>query len=125
MSRPVPNVSWRQRFNISRVAIEYPRLTLGFWLAVCVAGAIGFSTLKYNLLPDITFPVVVVNAQTQSPTALATEQTLTRPLEAKLGHLPGIAKVRSSSYPGRATVSLAFDVGTNLEAANDLVKPHR
>jgi multidrug efflux pump subunit AcrB len=122
MSRPVPNVSWRQRFNISRVAIEYPRLTLGFWLAICVAGAIGFSTLKYNLLPDITFPVVVVNAQTRSPTALETEQTLTRPLEAKLQTLPGVSKVRSSSYPGQATVSLAFDVGTNLEASNELVK---
>ncbi len=122
MIRHVPKVSWRERFNISRVAIQYPWLTLGFWLAVCIAGAIGFSTLKYNLLPDITFPVVVVNAQTRLPTALETEQKLTRALEAKLQTLPGVAKVRSSTYPGQTTVSLAFDVGTNLEAASDLVK---
>ncbi len=122
MIRHVPKVSWRERFNISRVAIQYPWLTLGFWLAVCVAGAIGFSTLKYNLLPDITFPVVVVNAQTRLPTALETEQKLTRALEAKLQTLPGVAKVRSATYPGQTTVSLAFDVGTNLEAASDLVK---
>ncbi len=122
MLRPVPKVSWRERFNISRVAIHYPWLTLGFWLAVCVAGAIGYSTLKYNLLPDITFPVVVVNAQSNTPTALETETKLTRPIEAKLQNLPGVAKVRSSAYPGQTTVSLAFDVGTNLEAASDLVK---
>ncbi len=122
MVRHVSKVSWRERFNISRVAIAYPWLTLGFWLAVCVAGAIGFSTLKYNLLPDITFPVVVVNAQAPTATALETEQKLTRPLEAKLQQLAGVSKVRSSTYPGQTAVSLAFDVGTNLEAASDLVK---
>lgn len=122
MVRHVPKISWRERFNISRVAIAYPWLTLGFWIAVCVAGAIGFSTLKYNLLPDITFPVVVVNAQAPTATALETEQKLTRPLEAKLQNLAGVSKVRSSSYPGQTAVSLAFDVGTNLDAASDLVK---
>ncbi len=122
MVRSVPKVSWRQRFNISRVAIQYPWLTLGFWLAVCAAGAVGFSTLKYNLLPDITFPVVVVNAQAQLSTTVETETKITRPLEAKLQNLPGVAKVRSSTYPGQATVSLAFDVGTNLEAASNSVK---
>ena len=87
-----------------------------------VAGAIGFSTLKYNLLPDITFPVVVVTAQAPTATPLETEQKLTRPLEAKLQNLAGVSKVRSSTYPGQTAVSLAFDVGTNLEAASDLVK---
>ena len=116
------NSSWRERFNISRVAIQYPWLTLGFWLAVCVAGAVSFRTLKYNLFPDITFPVVVVNAQAPLTTALATEQALTRPLEARLQTLLGVAKVRSATYPGQTTVSLAFDVGTNLEASRDLVQ---
>ena len=48
----------RERFNISRIAIEHPRLTVAFWIALCICGWMAFRTLKYALLPDITFPVV-------------------------------------------------------------------
>ncbi|WP_218079301.1 efflux RND transporter permease subunit [Anthocerotibacter panamensis] len=122
MVQPAPNVSFRERFNISRLAIQYPWLTLGFWLAVCALGVVGFNTLKYNLFPDITFPVVVVNIQAPFKTSLDTEKLLTRPLEERLKSLKGVTKVRSSTYPGQATVSLAFDVGTDLEAASNAVE---
>jgi multidrug efflux pump subunit AcrB len=110
-------MSLRSRFNISRFAIDYPWLTLGFWIAISVAGLLAFSSLKYALFPDITFPVVVVNASAELSTAQATEDTLTQPLEKALKGLEseGLSGVRSSTYPGRAIVSLSFDVGTNLE----------
>ncbi|PSB30675.1 efflux RND transporter permease subunit [Stenomitos frigidus] len=110
-------MSLRSRFNLSRLAIDYPWLTLGFWIAVSVAGLLAFSSLKYALFPDITFPVVVVNASAELTTAQATETKLTQPLEQALQKLEaeGLSGVRSSTYPGRAIVSLSFDVGTNLE----------
>ncbi|WP_287128334.1 efflux RND transporter permease subunit [Candidatus Cyanaurora vandensis] len=116
------NLSLRERFNISRLAIRYPWLTLGFWLAVCILGAVSFRNLKYNLFPDITFPVVIVNAQAPLATALATETALTRPLEKQLATLAGVTKIRSTTYPGQTTVSLAFDVGTDLAASEQAVK---
>lgn len=110
-------MSLRERFNISKLAIEYPWLTLGFWLAVSIAGLMAFSSLKYALFPDITFPVVVVNASAELATAQETETKLTTPLEQALKGLKkdGLNGVRSSTYPGRAIVSLSFEVGTNLE----------
>jgi len=110
-------MSSRERFNISKLAIDYPWLTLGFWLAVSVAGLMAFSSLKYALFPDVTFPVVVVNAAATLTTALETEAKLTQPLEQALRSLKpdGLSGVRSSTYPGRAIVSLSFEVGTNLE----------
>ncbi|MBW4694310.1 MAG: efflux RND transporter permease subunit [Lyngbya sp. HA4199-MV5] len=110
-------MSLRERFNISKLAIEYPWLTLGFWLAVSVAGLMAFSSLKYALFPDVTFPVVVVNASAELATAQETETKLTVPLEQALRGLEseGLNGVRSSTYPGRAIVSLSFEVGTNLE----------
>ncbi|MBW4471922.1 MAG: efflux RND transporter permease subunit [Stenomitos rutilans HA7619-LM2] len=110
-------MSLRERFNISKLAIEYPWLTLGFWLAVSIAGIMAFSSLKYALFPDITFPVVVVNASAELATAQETETKLTAPLEQALKGLEkeGLNGVRSSTYPGRAIVSLSFEVGTNLE----------
>ncbi len=110
-------MSLRERFNISRLAIAYPWLTLGFWIAVSVAGLLAFSSLKYALFPDITFPVVVVNASASLATAQDTEAKLTQPLEQALQTLDkqGLNSIRSSTYPGRTIVSLSFDVGTSLE----------
>jgi multidrug efflux pump subunit AcrB len=114
----------RERFNISRLAIAYPWLTLSFWLAVTVAGILAFSSLKYALFPDITFPVVVVSAQGPFTTALDTETRLTQPLEQALQALrdDGLDDIDSSSYPGQSAVRVSFAVGTNLEESSRKVE---
>ncbi len=113
--------SKRDRFNLSRLAIQYSWLTLSFWLAVMVAGILAFSSLKYALFPDITFPVVVVNSNAPLTTALDTETNLTIPIEQRLKSLK-VDDIRSSTYPGQSVVSLAFPVGTNLEASTRTVE---
>ena len=108
----------RERFNLSRLAIKYSRVTIGFWIAMVVAGLLAFSSLKYALFPDITFPVVVVNAQVPLETAVETEQKLTRPIEERLFPLAGLDQMVSSTYPGRTVVTLYFDVGTDLNSSS-------
>ncbi|MBW4657534.1 MAG: efflux RND transporter permease subunit [Drouetiella hepatica Uher 2000/2452] len=114
--------AFRDRFNISRWAIDYPWLTIGFWLAVTVAGLLAFSSLKYALFPDITFPVVVVNASAPLAAVLDTESQLTQPIEQELKSLPGLDEIRSTTYPGQTVVSLAFAVGTDLEESRQQVE---
>lgn len=114
--------SVRERFNISRWAIQYPWLTLSFWIAVSVAGLLAFTSLKYALFPDITFPVVVVNASAPLTTALDTERSLTKPLEQDLQQISEVTDVQSTTYPGRSVVSLRFNVGTNLEQSTQAVE---
>ncbi|HIK07520.1 MAG TPA: efflux RND transporter permease subunit [Trichormus sp. M33_DOE_039] len=114
--------SARERFNISRLAIEFSWLTVSFWIAVAVAGFLAFSSLKYALFPDITFPVVVVNATAPEQTAVDTEAKLAIPIEERLRSLEGLEDIRSSSYPGQAAVSLSFAVGTNLETSTSNVE---
>ncbi|MHC5827807.1 MAG: efflux RND transporter permease subunit, partial [Nostoc sp.] len=82
--------SARELFNISKWAIKFSWLTVSFWIAVTVAGVLAFSSLKYALFPDITFPVVVVNATAPLTTALDTEAKLTQPLEERLRSLEGL-----------------------------------
>ncbi|MBR8837717.1 MAG: efflux RND transporter permease subunit [Stigonema ocellatum SAG 48.90 = DSM 106950] len=115
MIKPNRPKSVRERFNISGLAIQYSWLTLSFWIAVAVAGVLAFSSLKYALFPDISFPVVVVNATAPLTTALDTEAKLTKPLEQGLRALEGLDEINSSTYPGQTAVSLSFAVGTNLE----------
>ena len=118
----MPAPSLRERLNISKLAIRYSWLTMGFWIAVVVAGCLAFSSLKYALFPDITFPVVVVSASVPAETALATESQLTNPIEQQLAELPADVGTRSSTYPGRSVISLEFPVGADLAEANQLVE---
>ncbi|MFN6513850.1 MAG: efflux RND transporter permease subunit [Nostoc sp. CreGUA01] len=114
--------SAREFFNISKLAIKFSWLTVSFWIAVTVAGILAFSSLKYALFPDITFPVVVVNATAPLTNALDTEAKLTKPIEERLGSLAGLENIRSSTYPGQTAVGLSFAVGTNLETSTKEVE---
>lgn len=114
--------SARELFNISKLAIQFSWLTVSFWIAVTVAGVLAFSSLKYALFPDITFPVVVVNATAPLTTALDTEAKLTQPLEERLRSLEGLENIRSSTYPSQTAVALSFAVGTNLETSTKEVE---
>ncbi|MBN3870377.1 efflux RND transporter permease subunit [Nostoc sp. JL33] len=122
MVKPHNSKSARELFNISKLAIQFSWLTVSFWIAVTVAGVLAFSSLKYALFPDITFPVVVVNATAPLTTALDTEAKLTQPLEERLRSLKGLEDIRSSTYPGQTAVSLSFAVGTNLETSTKKVE---
>ncbi len=122
MLKPNSPTSVRERFNISRLAIKYSWLTISFWIAVTVAGLLAFSSLKYALFPDVTFPVVVVNASAPLTTALDTETKLTIPLEQRLRSLEGLEDVRSSTYPSQTAISLSFVVGKNLEESTRQVE---
>ncbi|PSB05328.1 cation transporter, partial [filamentous cyanobacterium CCP2] len=112
----------RERFNISRWAIQSPWLTISFWLAVSIAGLLALSSLRYALFPDVTFPVVVVNASVPLVSALETEASLTEPIEQEVAGLEGVTDVNSTTYAGRSVVSLRFEVGSDLAESTQNVE---
>ncbi|MEL6468792.1 MAG: efflux RND transporter permease subunit [Cyanobacteria bacterium J06623_4] len=124
----------RERLNISRLAIRHAGVTLCCWIAIALFGLYAFSTLKYALFPDITFPVVVVSATMPDtvdsvaattktvPTALETESQVTIPLEAQLQSVEGLKKVVSSTFAERSRFNLRFRVGTSLPEATAAVE---
>ncbi len=111
------NLSARERFNISRIAIAFPWLTFVLWIGVAVAGIFAFRTLRYSLLPDITFPVVVVNARGPMTDTADTAEQLSRPIENHLKSLENLNEVRASIHPGRVAVTVSYTVGTDLESS--------
>lgn len=107
-------MSLREKLNISRWAIAHPRLTISFWLAIAVAGIFAYTSLKYALFPDITFPVVLVNASAPLTTTLDTEAKLTIPLEKSVTSLPDFQDVTSTTYSGQAIITVSFFPGTDI-----------
>ena len=109
------------RWNLSHWAIDHPRFTIGFWLAIAVAGLLAFSSLKYALFPEVSFPVVIVQSNGAGLDLAQTEQQLTIPLEEKLVTIAD-ADVQSSTYPGQTVASVIFLMGQSLEQATTAVE---
>ncbi len=122
MPAPHLTTSLRERFNISRLAINHPRLTVAFWMALVVVGAAAAGSLKFALFPDVTYPVVVVQAAAPIDGAEQTEARLTLPIEQALRALPGTSDVGSTTYPGQVVINVPFDVGSDLEASRQTVE---
>ena len=109
----------RQRWNISRFAIAKPWFTIYFWLTVTIAGLFALSNLKYALFPEVSFPVVVVQAKATFDTAIETEKEITAPIEKaiKILETKGMYELRSSTYPGQTVINMAFSTLKNLTSA--------
>ncbi|MDT9338892.1 efflux RND transporter permease subunit, partial [Trichodesmium erythraeum 21-75] len=109
----------RRRWNISRWAIAKPWLTICFWLTVTIAGLFAFTSLKYALFPEVSFPVVVLQAQGNFDTAIETENAITAPIEnaVKVLEKKGMYELRSSTYPGQTVINMAFSTLNNLKSA--------
>lgn len=118
----LPKPTSRERFNISRIAIAMPWLSISFWLTITVAGFFALSSLKYALFPDITFPVVVVSAEAPLTATSETERQVTQPIEQAMQSLKGVNDLRSSTFPNQTAVSLSFEVGTSLDQARQTVE---
>ena len=108
--------------NLSSWAIKHFRLTIAFWLAIAVAGVFAFGSLKYALFPDITFPVIIIRAESGLEQVLETEKDLTIPIESSVKALPGLTDIESTIYPRQTIVSLLFDTGINIKNAEENVK---
>ncbi len=92
-------------------------------LSVVLMGA-GFyaaSTLPLDAVPDLTN--VQVQILTTSPTLgpVEVEQFITFPVENAMSGLPGVSEIRSISRIGLSAVTVAFEDGTDIYWARNLI----
>ena len=107
--------------NISEFSIKRPIFVTMLILVVLVLGFISFTRLPIDLMPDITFPTLLVFTSYPNTAPEEMEQIITRPIEEALSSVPGVEEIFSRSSQGSSSVRVMFDWGTNLEeAANDI-----
>jgi HAE1 family hydrophobic/amphiphilic exporter-1 len=84
-------------------------------------GAISFSRLPVDLMPDTQNPTLSVRAEYPGVAPEEMENLVTRPLEASLSAAPGIYRFNSTSSEGSSNIRIQFDWGVNIdEAANEI-----
>ncbi|HSV81739.1 MAG TPA: efflux RND transporter permease subunit [Ramlibacter sp.] len=103
--------------NLSSPFVRRPvgTVLLTIWLAL--AGVAAFFNLPVASLPQVDYPVISVSANLPgaSPQTMAT--SVATPLERRLGVIPGVNEMTSSSGSGSARVTLQFDLQRDINAA--------
>ena len=87
-------------------------------VAIVVFGAVGFSRLSVNLLPDITYPTITVRTEYPGVAPLEIERLLSEPVEGLVGVVSNVVRVNSISRPGISDVIVEFAWGTNMDFAS-------
>ena len=103
--------------NISAPFIKRPIGISLLAIGLFFAGLVCYLRLGVAALPNLSIPVIFVQASNIGADANTMASTVTAPLERHLGQVPGISTMRSSSSDGRSMVFLMFDTSRNIDAA--------
>lgn len=103
--------------NLSRPFVERP---IGTWLltiAIALAGIAAFFVLPVAPLPQVDYPTISVNAQLPGASPATLASSVASPLERRLGAIPGVTEMTSTSGNGSARITLQFELSKKIDAA--------
>jgi hydrophobic/amphiphilic exporter-1 (mainly G- bacteria), HAE1 family len=103
--------------SISRLAVQRPVAVVMLFLAVIVLGVISFARLPVDLLPDVSYPRLVVYTSYPEVAPAEVERLITEPIERQVATVPGVEKVTSVSRDGVSLITLRFSWGTDMDFA--------
>ncbi|KTF39345.1 efflux RND transporter permease subunit, partial [Xanthomonas translucens] len=103
--------------NLSSPFIRRPIGTTLLAIGLFVIGMMCYLRLGVAALPNISIPVIFVQASQAGADASTMASTVTAPLERHLGQIPGIDTMRSSSSEGNSQVFMMFQSDRNIDSA--------
>ncbi len=103
--------------NIPKISILQPVLITMVVVAAVVVGALGFTSLPVDLLPNISFPVVAISTVYPGAGAADVERSITKPIEEAVSSLNGVDTVTSTSQENLSLVTIQFKLEADPQKA--------
>ncbi len=103
--------------RISDAAIRKPVFAWMLMAGLIVFGSIGFQQLGVSQMPDVDFPQVSVALTLEGASPETMETDVVELVEDACMSVEGIVDITSASQQGRATVTLEFEVGRDIDTA--------
>ncbi|HUP00849.1 MAG TPA: efflux RND transporter permease subunit [Gemmatimonadota bacterium] len=103
--------------SLPRLAVERPIAVAMFFLAVMLLGAVSLSRMPVSLLPEVSYPRLVVWTTVLEVGPAEVERYVTRPIEEAVSAVPGVLSIESASREGQSTVTVRFPWGAEMEFA--------
>ena len=88
-------------------------LSIGLFLL----GIVAYRLLPVSALPRVDSPMISVSAKLPGADPETVAQSLAAPLERRLGQIPGVNEMTSSSSLGGCSINLQFDLSRNIDSA--------
>ncbi|MGC5698613.1 efflux RND transporter permease subunit [Pseudomonas sp. NFXW11] len=103
--------------NLSAPFIKRPVATMLLSLAIMLLGGVSFGLLPVAPLPQMDFPVIVVQASLPGASPEVMASTVATPLERSFGAIAGVNTMSSRSSQGSTRVILQFDLDRDINGA--------
>ena len=108
--------------RIVEFSLRQRLLIVGIFVAIIIAGIVGFWNLNIEAYPDPVPPMVEVITQTQGLSAEEMERNVTIPIEVGMAGIPHLTAIRAISLFGLSDVKLQFSYDlTNEEAKQQVI----
>jgi len=103
--------------SIPGLFIRRPVATTLLAVAILLSGALGYFNLPVAPLPNVTFPVIVVQASMAGASPDIMASTVAAPLERRLSAIADVSELTSNSSVGSAQVVIQFGLGRDINGA--------
>jgi hydrophobe/amphiphile efflux-1 (HAE1) family protein len=109
--------------RLSHFFIARPIFAAVMALVITIIGAIGYTGLGVTQLPEITPPTITVTTSYPGASAQTVADTVAAPIEQEINGVEGMIYMASqSTSDGNLSVTVTFDVGTDIDRAQVLVQ---
>ncbi len=108
--------------QISAWAIRSPVPTIVLFLFLSLAGAVSFTKLRINNMPDTDIPTVTVTVTRTGAAPTEMETQVTRLVEDSVAGLGNVDHIRSTVNEGSSSTNVEFALGTDIDRATDDVR---
>jgi hydrophobe/amphiphile efflux-1 (HAE1) family protein len=104
--------------RISHFFIDRPIFASVLSIVFLILGAVAFARLPIAQYPEIAPPTITVSGQYPGASAEVVASTVVTPIEQQINGVENMIYLSSNSTAdGRFTISVTFDIGTNLDIA--------
>lgn len=102
--------------NLTEISIKRPSVIIVIFAILMLGGAYCYTTLRYELLPPMEVPTLVINTPYPGAAPSEVEQSVTKKIEDVVSGLDRVKSVLSQSYEGVSVIVVEFSIGTDIES---------
>ena len=103
--------------SLAEIFIRRPVATLLLALGLFLCGVVSYTQLPIAPLPKMDFPTINISAKLPGANPETMAATVAAPLERRLGEIPGVTELTSTSGQGSANITAQFDLGRDIDGA--------
>ena len=103
--------------TLTRISLSNPVAVAVGCILIAIFGLISLSRLPIQMTPDLDRPIIQVQTAWRASAPREIESEILEPQEDVLRSIPGMKRMSAVANSGVGSITMEFDVGTDLDRA--------